>query len=311
MIRTKAKDAAKDMGIGEEKFKASAGWVENFKHRHGIRKGIWTGDGRNRHIAIAMGCLAPPREDEDDHPLAVPLGTDDHDSVMDSLDDGHRGDMGPPNMDAGMDMDTGSGGQFPLGQGNGLEPSPMPRTQWEQQTEQQYQSMTMNTNGSYQESVRLTPASQDPLTHPGTDGNEQVRGNDAQQMQTHVQTVVHESDILPHNHAEQNSASAQDISQLHLQNALIDAGGPYHPIPDLQAQHLYEDRLPLAEEANQAMDIVLAWTRKQGPGYLEDHEYHVLTGIKQRIFCSAADLPDARAASTRPMTSLSTNTWAP
>lgn len=31
------------MGIGDDKFKASSGWVENYKHRHGIRKGIWEG----------------------------------------------------------------------------------------------------------------------------------------------------------------------------------------------------------------------------------------------------------------------------
>lgn len=43
MIRTKAKEAAKIMDIGEDKFKASAGWVENFKHRHGIKKGVWVG----------------------------------------------------------------------------------------------------------------------------------------------------------------------------------------------------------------------------------------------------------------------------
>lgn len=31
------------LSIGEDKFKASAGWVENFKHRHGIKKGVWVG----------------------------------------------------------------------------------------------------------------------------------------------------------------------------------------------------------------------------------------------------------------------------
>ena len=43
MIRTKAKEAAKVLMIGEDKFKASAGWVENFKHRHNIKKGVWIG----------------------------------------------------------------------------------------------------------------------------------------------------------------------------------------------------------------------------------------------------------------------------
>ena len=42
-IRQKAREVAREMKIGEDKFKASAGWVENFKHRHGIKKGIWVG----------------------------------------------------------------------------------------------------------------------------------------------------------------------------------------------------------------------------------------------------------------------------
>jgi Tc5 transposase DNA-binding domain len=50
LIRQKAKDTARSLDISEEKFKASSGWVENFKHRHGIRGGVWHGDGKDtRH----------------------------------------------------------------------------------------------------------------------------------------------------------------------------------------------------------------------------------------------------------------------
>lgn len=41
LIRTRALDVAKSLYIAEDKFKASSGWVENFKHRHGIRGGKW------------------------------------------------------------------------------------------------------------------------------------------------------------------------------------------------------------------------------------------------------------------------------
>ena len=41
--------------ITEDKFKASSGWVENFKHRHGIRGGVWHGEGRNTRMARALG----------------------------------------------------------------------------------------------------------------------------------------------------------------------------------------------------------------------------------------------------------------
>ncbi|KAF5338874.1 hypothetical protein D9611_008764 [Ephemerocybe angulata] len=41
LIRNRALDVAKSQSITEDRFKASAGWIENFKHRHGIRSGKW------------------------------------------------------------------------------------------------------------------------------------------------------------------------------------------------------------------------------------------------------------------------------
>jgi hypothetical protein len=40
---SKAKEEARRLGILEDKFKASSGWLENFKHRVGIRKGKYIG----------------------------------------------------------------------------------------------------------------------------------------------------------------------------------------------------------------------------------------------------------------------------
>ena len=56
MIRNKAREISRNLGWPEERFKASSGWVENFKHRHGIRKGIWHGNGTNTLAARALGC---------------------------------------------------------------------------------------------------------------------------------------------------------------------------------------------------------------------------------------------------------------
>ncbi|KAG8994223.1 hypothetical protein FRB90_000505, partial [Tulasnella sp. 427] len=38
-IKKMALELAQERGIGKDKFKASSGWVENFKHRHDLRKG--------------------------------------------------------------------------------------------------------------------------------------------------------------------------------------------------------------------------------------------------------------------------------
>jgi hypothetical protein len=54
LIRQKAKDTARLLDISDEKFKASSGWVENFKHRHGIRGGVWHGDGKDARHARAV-----------------------------------------------------------------------------------------------------------------------------------------------------------------------------------------------------------------------------------------------------------------
>lgn len=40
-IKEKAREVALALNISDEKFRASAGWIENFKHRHGIRKGLF------------------------------------------------------------------------------------------------------------------------------------------------------------------------------------------------------------------------------------------------------------------------------
>lgn len=59
MIRNKAKEIAQELGIPEERFKASSGWIENFKHRQGVRSGVWTGEGKNVKAARALGLGAP------------------------------------------------------------------------------------------------------------------------------------------------------------------------------------------------------------------------------------------------------------
>lgn len=62
-ICTKAKEFAKELNFDETKFKASAGWLENFKQRQGIRAGIWFGDGLNTTRPRAMGICGPGRKD--------------------------------------------------------------------------------------------------------------------------------------------------------------------------------------------------------------------------------------------------------
>lgn len=41
LIRQQALEIARSFGMPPEKFKGSSGWIENFKHRHDIRRGEW------------------------------------------------------------------------------------------------------------------------------------------------------------------------------------------------------------------------------------------------------------------------------
>jgi len=41
LIRHRALEIARSFGMAPEKFKGSSGWIENFKHRHEIRRGEW------------------------------------------------------------------------------------------------------------------------------------------------------------------------------------------------------------------------------------------------------------------------------
>ena len=51
LLRRKAREFGDAMGYTEDKFKASSGWLENFKHRYGIRRGQYFGQGK-MHKAI-------------------------------------------------------------------------------------------------------------------------------------------------------------------------------------------------------------------------------------------------------------------
>jgi hypothetical protein len=66
MIRTQAKQYARELAIPEDKFKASSGWVENFKHRHNIRRGMWCNrEASPDPMPVVHQWSPPPGEDEE------------------------------------------------------------------------------------------------------------------------------------------------------------------------------------------------------------------------------------------------------
>ncbi|KIP02894.1 hypothetical protein PHLGIDRAFT_272032 [Phlebiopsis gigantea 11061_1 CR5-6] len=55
MIRVKALEIASGVADAKDKFKASPGWIENFKARMGIRKGVYHGDGKGVQAESILG----------------------------------------------------------------------------------------------------------------------------------------------------------------------------------------------------------------------------------------------------------------
>ncbi|PCH40002.1 CenpB-DNA-bind-domain-containing protein [Wolfiporia cocos MD-104 SS10] len=60
LIRTQAKKVALELGLTEDKFKASSGWVENFKARHGISKGVWRGNPQRARENVQIPMTSSP-----------------------------------------------------------------------------------------------------------------------------------------------------------------------------------------------------------------------------------------------------------
>ncbi|KAG9041853.1 hypothetical protein FS837_011649 [Tulasnella sp. UAMH 9824] len=88
-IKKMALELAQERGIGKDKFKASSGWVENFKHRHDLRKGgswdrasnaaVWANSAAKYGVpgstaAEANGQLGAPVPMSDEHTGGVDGG---------------------------------------------------------------------------------------------------------------------------------------------------------------------------------------------------------------------------------------------
>ncbi|KAI0926737.1 hypothetical protein AcV5_007446 [Taiwanofungus camphoratus] len=124
LIRTKAKEVARNMGLGDDRFKASSGWVENFKHRQGIRRGVFHGEGtRMQRVRINTAFYPSQKDFQRPDELA------------------HLPDMLPPELpppppplDAGMDQDFESDDEDARlrHDGHDMDPSTSLRPAWQE-----------------------------------------------------------------------------------------------------------------------------------------------------------------------------------
>jgi Tc5 transposase DNA-binding domain len=58
-LREQARAIARQLGIGDDQFKASGGWIENFKQRHKIRRGKFANERAERGVGARRGSFSP------------------------------------------------------------------------------------------------------------------------------------------------------------------------------------------------------------------------------------------------------------
>ncbi|KII87006.1 hypothetical protein PLICRDRAFT_62770, partial [Plicaturopsis crispa FD-325 SS-3] len=275
VIRQKGKDIAKNIGLETDKFKASSGWVENFKTRQGIKRGVWHGGGKTLRMARAMGVGALPREENRD-PAAVlsPLNP----AFESSRTDGASTSMPPPPLDA-LDADEG------------LESE---------------DDDTPDTDMSHQDDTapdHRPPPSSSLSRH--TDWHARsVDTPDAMNVSSSASTdnaAMHDSqtpyDSQPHHH---------DASNMHLESMTM----PAHHQTDLAAQQAVSYTAPLEiyalappitssgvpdmPEVEDSINKVIAFVDSQPEGFLTWEERELLASVKNAIFQAASGVPYIR-----------------
>lgn len=262
LIRANAKETARKLHISDEKFKASSGWVENFKHRHGIRGGIWHGDGKNTRLARAMGTGTLEDSLKGHEDALSPLNPA-FDAHLDTMDD--RPPTTHPHYGAEMD--------------DGYESEGSPDSD-------------MRTGESESSSLTLQPAWRTPPEHPDPNSV-----SPSQSFHHSDSPVIHNPPALPSlfQHQRQgDSAMAHHPPQPpelqqqthHESSAAFNEGlVMYQPIPPPS------NGPPTLADAEEAINKVITFVDTTGHGLLTDEERQNLHQIKTILFQAGSGVP--------------------
>lgn len=259
MIRLKAREVAKILNISEEKFKASSGWIENFKHRHGIRAGVWSGDGKNNSTARALGS---GEAEEPADPPVPPLNP-----AFDRRSD---------NMD---EVESVTPASYAEDEDLPLEDSPESEPD---------QDMLHSRESSGSGQMVSPPMSMRPAWAIDMASNHPL----------HQHSSTSSSPDGPHWSAPETMSLPPAVAPVqndHLPNHQTST--PYDPPAVYEDQQLiYEPPLPdhsipTVTEAEHAIDRLMIFLDSTGHGLIPAEERIVLTNIKSALFQAASNLP--------------------
>lgn len=287
LIRNKAKETARNLQIPDERFKASSGWVENFKHRHNIRKGVWLGHGKALRPTRGIGgthlrkgsnesVLSPlnPAFDRSAEALAERDSTntaEDGEEDMESEDDQ---DLDPPH-----DSQPIAGPSH-----SQTEPSashhPLPPI-WTMHHEP---LSANNTPISSHPSASQQNVIPQPFT-PHEDSTHEVAVTNVHQNTLPLPPQQHHIPVSQPQQREVALSSHEDTS-----NSYSDPVVVYQSAPPITAGNT----IPDIAEAEDAINKVILFVDSQAGAILTPEERHALTQIKYALFQAASGVPFVR-----------------
>lgn len=281
LIRNKAKETARNLQIPDERFKASSGWVENFKHRHNIRKGVWLGAHKSLRATRGVGAthlrkgsnesvLSPlnPAFESRSEALARRDSTiEDGDDEMESEDD--------------QDLDPSHDNQPVAGPSHSqMEPSashnPLPPI-WTMQQE------PLSTND--------TPISSHPSASQHNVLSQQPFPSQEDRHHDPAVADVHQSSLQLS--AQQHIQQQQEVPLSAHGDATAtytDSVVVYQPAPPITSGNT----IPDLAEAEDAINKVILFVDSQSPTMLTPEERDTLAQIKYMLFQAASGVPFVR-----------------
>lgn len=254
-IRQKAKETARLLHIPEEKFKASSGWIENFKSRHGIRGGVWSGAKKNPYPGHILNDVAP-------EPALSPLNP---------AFDGRPERISAFPVDS-HDVDLESNGSP---EPDELHPPP-------DQNMVQAQAHSMVVQPSW------------PERHSDSSPMEQSASAHSGQLAEHSQppSSIHLPPLSTQQHVHQHAPEPDPNHQAHL-SSYVDSSAVYYHHPS--AAPIPEPRPPTLADAEDAINTLITFLDSTGQGILEEGERDTLNTIKCALFQAGSGIPFDRS----------------
>lgn len=285
LIRNKAKETARNLQIPDERFKASSGWVENFKHRHNIRKGVWLG--AHKSLRATRGVGATHLRKSSNESVLSPLNPA-FESRSEALSRRNTAEDGDDDMESEDDQDLDPSQDHPPVAGpshSQTEPpashNPLPPIWTMQQEPLSAHNTPISSHPSAPQHNVLSQQpfpSQEDRHHDSTIAD--VHQSSLQQLSAQQHIQQHQ-----HHHQEVPMSAHGDPAPTYTDSVVV-----YQAAPPITSGNT----IPDLAEAEDAINKVILFVDSQSPVLLTPEERGVLSQIKFVLFQAASGVSFVR-----------------